>query len=88
MITPLNTFSVTDLRHKTNKVLKAAENTGVVYLVRRSKTEAAVVNLDYLAALQEAYEDYLDTLEFDQTKSLKRTPLGEHKKRYAKTQKS
>ncbi len=41
-------------------------------------TLVAVVNLNYLAVLQETYEDYLDTLEFDQTKKLKRIPLEEH----------
>ena len=72
------TFSVTDLRHKTNKVLKMASEKGFVYLIRRSKTEAAVVDIGYLNALREAYEDYLDTLEFDKTIDLKRIPLSKH----------
>ncbi len=79
------TFSVTDLRHKTNKVLKAAEERGYVYLIRHSKTKAAVVDTNYLAALQEAYEDYLDTLEFDKTIGLKRIPLGEYKRKITKS---
>ncbi len=72
------TFSVTDLRHKTNDVLKQAKDNGVVYLLRRSKPLAAVVDIEYLRGLQDAYEDYLDTLEFDKTIGLKRIPLKAH----------
>ncbi|OGF98648.1 hypothetical protein A2153_04115 [Candidatus Gottesmanbacteria bacterium RBG_16_38_7b] len=79
-----DTFSVTDLRHKTSEVLDKVAEKGIVYLVRRSKTEAALVDMEYLAALQQAYEDYLDTLEFDQTVSLKRIPLSKHKKAHGK----
>ena len=80
MYTSMNTSTITDLRHKTNKVLQKAEEKGYVYLVRRSKVEAAVVDVKYLNALQEAYEDYLDTLEFDNTVKLKRIPLSKTKK--------
>lgn len=75
MDTSIVTFSVTDLRHKTKKVLKEAGERGYVFLLRHSKAEAALVDINYLAALQEAYEDYLDTLEFDKTIGLKRIPL-------------
>ena len=74
------TSTITDLRHKTNKVLLKAEERGYVYLLRRSKVAAAVVDVKYLTALQEAYEDYLDTLEFDRTIKLKRIPLARAKK--------
>lgn len=76
----MDTSTITDLRHRTNKVLQKAEEKGYVYLVRRSKVEAAVVDIKYLNALQEAYEDYLDTLEFDNTVNLKRIPLTKAKK--------
>lgn len=80
MNTNIVTFSVTDLRHKTAQVLKKVTSHGPVYLLRRSKLEAALVDPNYLATLEEAYEDYLDTLEFDQTIGLKRIPLLRHKK--------
>lgn len=83
MDTNIVTFSVTDLRHKTSQILKQVASRGLVYLLRRSKLEAALVDPSYLAVLQEAYEDYLDVLEFDRTISLKRIPLEEHKKRQA-----
>ena len=60
---------------KTKKVLKEAGEKGYVLLLRHSKAEAALVDINYLAALQEAYENYLDTLEFDKTIGLKRIPL-------------
>jgi len=62
---------MTDLRHKTSKVLKKAKEEGYVFLVRHSKTEAAMIDIALLKALQEAYEDYLDILEFDKTVGLK-----------------
>lgn len=83
MDTSIATFSVTDLRHKTNKVLKEAVQRGYAYLLRRSKPAAAIVDIEYLAALQEFYEDSLDIAEFDHTVQLPRIPLGEHKRRKA-----
>lgn len=75
MYTNLNTYSVTDLRQKTSKVLSDATNHGFVNIMQNSKPKAVVVNPQYLFALQEAYENYLDTIEFDKTINLKRTPL-------------
>ena len=72
-------FSITDLRLNPLKVLAEAKTRGFAYLLRRSKAEAAIVDIDYLNALQDAYEDSLDTIEFDQTVSLKRIPLSRHK---------
>jgi hypothetical protein len=80
MNTNNDTYSVTDLRHRTNEVLKQAAAKGFVYLIRHSQVEAAIVDLDYLTALKEVYEDYLDTLEFDKTITLKRIPLENHKR--------
>lgn len=79
-----DTYSVTDLRHKTNEVLKQAAEQGFVYLIRHSKAEAALVDLKYLSALREVYEDFLDIAEFDKTISLKRIPLETHKKLHKK----
>lgn len=80
MYTNTNTYSVTDLRHKTNEILNLVNDKGVVCLMRRSKAVAAVIDLDYLNALSEAYEDYLDTIEFDKTINLKKIPIEKHKK--------
>ena len=77
-----NTFSVTDLRHKTNKILDKVGEVGLAFLVRRSKTEAAIIDIEYLRALQEAYEDYMDTLDFDENIKQKRVALNQHKKKY------
>lgn len=84
MNTSIATFSVTDLRHKTSKILKEIKEKGYVYIIQRSKTAAAIVDINYLNALKEVYEDYLDILEFDKTVGLKRIPLEDHKKRYSK----
>lgn len=79
-----DTFSVIDLRHQTNKVIKTALNNKIIYLIKRSKPTVAVVDLDYLKALQEAYEEYLDILKFNQTIKLKKISLEEHQKQYKK----
>jgi len=79
------TYSMTDLRQKTSQVLKDALELGYVNLVHRSKTKAAIVDIEYLKALQEAYEDYLDTIEFDETLKLKKIPFDVHKKQFKKT---
>lgn len=81
MNTNNDTFSITDLRHKTSEVLKQVASKGFVYLVRHSRPEAALVDLEYLNALKSAYEDYLDTIEFDKTINLRRIPLEVHKKK-------
>ena len=61
-----NSFSITDLRQKTTDVLLAAKQMGYVTVVKNSKNDAYVVDPKYFLALQEAYEDYLDILEYDQ----------------------
>jgi PHD/YefM family antitoxin component YafN of YafNO toxin-antitoxin module len=72
----MNTFSVTDLRQKTNIVLSAATQFGYVPVVKNSKTSSYVVDAKYFQALQEAYEDYLDVLELEKgIKSAKNEPL-------------
>lgn len=80
MYTNINTYSITDLRHKTTQILAGLASNGFAYVVRNSKTEAAIVDLGYLQALQIAYEDYSDILEFDRTINLKRISLSKHQK--------
>ena len=80
MYTNFDTYSMTDLRHNLVEILAGLSSKSVVYLVRNSKPEAAMVDLEYLKALQSAHEDYLDTLEFDKTINLKRVSLAKHKK--------
>ena len=84
MYTLNNTFSVTDLRQKTTKVLKEVKDTGFAYLLNRSKTEAALVDIDYLTALQEAYEDQIDIKEYKETIGLKRIPFDQYLKKRSK----
>lgn len=85
MSTYNDTYSVTDLRHNTTKVLNDALEKGYVYLIKNSKREAAIVDPKYLDALQEAYEDYLDTLEFDKTAKEKgKISLSEYKQKLYK----
>ncbi len=61
----MDTYSITDLRHKTSDVLAAAKQLGYVSVVKNSQKNAYVVDAKYFLALQEAYEDYLDMVEFD-----------------------
>lgn len=86
MNTNIDTFSVTDLRHRTTKVLETLSEKGVVYLMRHAQKKAALVDIKYLTALQEAYEDYIDTIEYDKTIHQKRIPLSEHKGMRSKTE--
>ena len=68
MNTNSHTYSITDLRQKTKKVLDEVLEKSVVYLFRNSKPEIALVDINYLKSLEEAYEDYLDVIEFDKRK--------------------
>lgn len=78
------TFTVTDLRKKTKKVMKAAEESGYVHIFHRSRAKVSLIDSAYLKVLQSAYEDYLDTLEFDRTVNLKRIPLEIHRRKLHK----
>lgn len=64
----MNAYSITDLRQKTLDVVNAAQALGYVQIIQNSKAKVAVVDSQYLSSLQEAYEDYLDMLEFDRVK--------------------
>jgi len=83
MSTYSDTYSVTDLRHNTSEVLEQAIARGYVYLIKNSKRKAALVDADYLTALLEAYEDYMDTLEFDKAiKEKGKISLSDYKKKF------
>jgi len=62
------TYSVTDLRQKTSDVIATAMADGYVHIIQNSKPKVAVVDSEYLSALQEAYENQLDVEEFDRVK--------------------
>ena len=64
-----NSFSITDLRQKTLDVINAAKASGYVQIIQNSKIDVAVVDAAYLTALQEAYEDQMDIIEFDRVKN-------------------
>lgn len=71
----MDTFSVTDLRHKTNNVLSAAKQYGYVPVLKNSQYDAIIVDPKYFSALQDALQDYLDILEYDKgMESLKLEP--------------
>ena len=74
----MNTYSITDLRQKTLDIVRSALNHGYVQIIHNSKPKVAVVDTEYLNALQAAYEDLLDIQEIAQTRHLKRIPLKKH----------
>ena len=81
----MNTFSITDLRHKTLDVVNAAKANGYVHIIQNSKADIAIVDSQYLLSLQEAYEDNMDTIEFDRTVNDKPViTLDEYLKKRAK----
>lgn len=70
-----DTYSVTDLRQKTALVLADAKENGYVAVVKNSKKDAYIVSAEYFLAMQEAYDDYLDNIEFEKgMESLKKEP--------------
>ena len=58
-------FTVTDLRRKSASILKSLDEEKLVLLLQNSKPKGALVDLEYIKMLQEAYEDYLDILAYD-----------------------
>ena len=86
MLTKDNTFSITDLRHNTNKVLSAADEYNYIYLLKHSRKESAIVNVEFLEFLMQAYEDYLDLIEVEKLKNskvkMKGITLNEFEEKY------
>lgn len=78
----MNMYSVTDLRQKTTRVIESALINNYVHIIQNSKSKVALVDSGYLRMLQESYEDYLDTLEYDRTVNLPRITLEDHLKEY------
>ena len=80
-----NSTTVTELRRKSASILKSLADEKLLILIQNSKPKGALVDLEYLKMLQKAYEDYLDTLAFDQTVSEPTITWEKHKKISAKT---
>jgi len=74
------TLTVTDLRRKSTEALKNLSEEKLFLLLQNSKPKGALVDLEYLKMLQEAYEDYLDILEFDKTVNEKTISWDQYKK--------
>ena len=75
----LNTISISELKqHPARALNDVVVSQKPKIIVQRSTPKAVIMDIDYFNALQEAYEDYLDTLEFDKTISLKRVSLKHH----------
>ena len=76
-----STVTITDLRRRSAQLLKDLPEEKLFLLMQNSQAKGAVVDLDYLKMLQQAYEDYLDMLTYDQTISESRVPWEEYKRR-------
>ena len=79
MLTIPNTTTVTELRRKSASILKTLADEKLLLLIQNSRPRGALVDLEYLKMLQEAYEDYLDILAFDQTISQPTVSWKKHK---------
>ncbi len=60
-----STFTITDLRHNTNDIIDSLADNNAAYIMRNSKHAAVIVDVDYLHALESAYEDMLDAKNYD-----------------------
>ena len=84
MLTIPNSITVTELRRKSASILKTLADEKLLLLIQNSQPKGALVDLEYLKMLQEAYEDYLDILAFDQAVSEPAIPWQKHKEKSAK----
>lgn len=85
MLTIPSSTTVTELRRKSASILKTLADEKLVLLIKNSKPKGALVDLEYLKMLQEAYEDYLDILSFDQAINEPTIAWEKHKKKSAKS---
>jgi len=85
MMTIPNSTTVTELRRKSASILKTLADEKLLLLIQNSKPKGALVDLEYLKMLQEAYEDYLDILAFDQAVNEPAIPWKKHKEKSAKS---
>ena len=77
------TLSITDLRRKSASALKSLPKEKILLLLQNSKPKGALVDLKYLKMLQEAYEDYLDLLNFDKNLGEKTVSWKKYQKKSA-----
>lgn len=84
MLTIPNSTTVTELRRKSASILKSLANEKLLLLIQNSKPKGALVDLEYLKMLLEAYEDYLDILTFDEAIDKPAISWKEYKKKSAK----
>lgn len=85
--TSQNTKNITDLREKTQQVLKDANRYGLIYLMQRSDPKAVLLSLDEFKRIQEMLEDYqdeLDARELTQQPRGRGIPLSTILKKYSK----
>jgi len=85
MLTIPNSTTVTELRRKSASILKSLADEKLLLLIQNSKPKGALVDLEYLRMLQEAYETYLDILAFDQTVNEPIVAWKKHKEKSAKS---
>ena len=68
MITPDNTYSITDLKRKTRKILNQLKETNEpIYVMDRSTPTAVMVEVKTYNELYTAYEDILDAQQIANT---------------------
>ena len=80
-----NTISVTDLRRKVAEVLEGLEKDKLYLILQNYKPKGVLADLEYIKTLQEAYEDYLDIINFDDRKEESEISWDEYKKKSLKT---
>lgn len=85
MSTIPSTLTVTDLRRKSAKILKRLPREKLYLLLQNSRPKGAIVDLEYLKMLQDAYEEYLDIQVFDKTIEESTISWENHKKKSRKT---
>ena len=80
-----NSTTITELRRKSASVLKNLADEKLLLLIQNSKPKGALVDLEYLKMLQEAYEDYLDMLAFDEAVDRPTIAWKKYKEKSAKS---
>lgn len=72
--TTQNVKTVTDMRTKTQNVLKSVSEQGIAYIFDRSKPKAVIIDIDSFAHLQNIIEDYYDLIDAQQLAQEPRGP--------------
>lgn len=76
--------TVTDLRRKSASILRSLDKEKLLLLLQNSKPKGVLVEIEYIKMLQEAYEDYMDILAFDQTLGEPALAWSDYKKKSKK----